>query len=703
LSLEPQPAWELGSATAGKPGFRSVSSARTMFLSCLLLPQEMNGEFQFLLCDRCHSQVLDPILLPCLHNLCSQCHEENKPIGLCIICGTPYSHSAEIPKNPDHVFFANLQFKFSPYQKVTGNQRLVCENCAKDPVWNSNQKSQTLPFLFPSLYCKQYNQSMCTICALLDSEHMGQLCNISQEIQCRQDELQNMSVELKEKKNAYDKSYSSHEELVRNMVRLRNETQELIQQKIEEMIQILQEKGEGYLAEVEAHHNHQVQEVKKKLQEMDGVFQRITSSQRLVEKLHLYVSGQEVLEIHPFLRKSMMELRRKQPSTAEGVKVKNFLETKSQLQNLLERVTNNKGKVLQSGLPFLTIGISVTKQHSYSASPSSDRFSRTRGRNFSSSEKQQIPPLAGSDPACSLTLPHPVTSHFAPPHNTLSGCLLVLTTQSLGISCILNFVEKHVQVHRFHSSTWTKDVSLFIAAGNSLHLVVLGDKGTVFHVMISYQENSRERVSVFGMDEILQYLSSLQMPILVGYKLWSMDIPALLDALQEINKELQFEEPILGFSDALPLIREKFPDISKYTLKNLDRKYLCGKLDHTNTSNCVRILMKLCTRYEINKEFSRIRLIACSSFRCYSSLQLLLRERVLSVPSVQTLALHNISLDTLQCIYLSDPKKGLKKLCRHLNTNHIFVQYFLLQSMSTIYGNMCRVFGGISNILLIYL
>uniref|UniRef100_A0A8C5RWV6 PML-like coiled-coil domain-containing protein n=1 Tax=Laticauda laticaudata TaxID=8630 RepID=A0A8C5RWV6_LATLA len=337
----------------------------TMFLSCLLLPQEMNGEFQFLLCDRCHSQVLDPILLPCLHNLCSQCHEENKPIGLCIICGTPYSHSAEIPKNPDHVFFANLQFKFSPYQKVTGNQRLVCENCETEVKFlssliSSNQKSQTLPFLFPSLYCKQYNQSMCTICALLDSEHMGQLCNISQEIQCRQDELQNMSVELKEKKNAYDKSYSSHEELVRNMVRLRNETQELIQQKIEEMIQILQEKGEGYLAEVEAHHNHQVQEVKKKLQEMDGVFQRITSSQRLVEKLHLYVSGQEVLEIHPFLRKSMMELRRKQPSTAEGVKVKNFLETKSQLQNLLERVTNNKGKVLQSGLPFLTIGISVT-------------------------------------------------------------------------------------------------------------------------------------------------------------------------------------------------------------------------------------------------------------------------------------------------------------------------------------------------------
>lgn len=186
---------------------------------------------------------------------------------------------------------------------------------------------------------------MCAICAVLDNKHMGQHCDISQEIQCRQNELQNMSTELKEKKNAYNENYGSLEELVRNMEQLKNETQELIQQKIEEMIQMLREKGRGFLADVEAHHNHQVQDVKKKLQEMDGVVQRITSSQRLVEKLHIYASGQEVLEMHPFLKKSMMELRRKQPSTVEGIEVRNFLGTKRQLQDLLERVTKDKGKV----------------------------------------------------------------------------------------------------------------------------------------------------------------------------------------------------------------------------------------------------------------------------------------------------------------------------------------------------------------------
>lgn len=203
-----------------------------------------------------------------------------------------------------------------------------------------------MPFFSPSLYCKQCNQSMCAICAVLDNKHMGQHCDISQEIQCRQNELQNMSAELKEKKNAYELNYGSLEELAGNMERLRNETRELIQKKIEEMIQRLREKGEGFLAEVEAHHDRQVQDVKKKLQEMDGVAQRITSSQRLVEKLHMYASGQEVLEMHPFVKKSMMELRRKQPSTAEGIEVRNFRETKSQLQDLLERVTIDRGKVL---------------------------------------------------------------------------------------------------------------------------------------------------------------------------------------------------------------------------------------------------------------------------------------------------------------------------------------------------------------------
>uniref|UniRef100_A0A8C6XXZ0 B box-type domain-containing protein n=1 Tax=Naja naja TaxID=35670 RepID=A0A8C6XXZ0_NAJNA len=685
--------------------FLSSCIHSTMFLSCLLLLQEMCDEFQFLLCDRCHAEVSNPKLLPCLHNLCSQCREENKPIGLCIICGTPFSQSAKIPENQDNTFFANLHFKFNLYQKVTRNQHLVCDNCEiKAEFWCStceeflclacfrshqrylkkeNHEARSLKDLrvesykeffstirrnntmfcskmghstqMISLYCRQCNQSMCTICALLDSEHMGQHCDISSEIQSRQEELQNTSMELKEKQDTYNKSYSSHEERMRKIEQSRNETRELIQQQIEKMIQILREKGEGYLAEVEAHHDQQVQDVKKNLQEIEGVFQRITSSQRLVEKMHLYASGQEVLEIQPFL-----------------ATVHNGAETEAATysrENQSEKLPRNQ------------------EQPSNFARKSDKRQSPSLKRKYIEMETntechlnivkmEEIIEEEWNNPGTSYesTRGPCITGYQGGLKETSDDALLVANecSSELGnvtTSCILIFVEKHVQVHHFHPSTWTNGVSLFIAAGNSLHLAVLGEKGAIFDVKISYQENSRERVSVFGMDELLQYLSSLQFPILVGYKLWSMKISALLDALQKIDKEQQFEASMLGFLDALSLIREKFPDVSKYTLKKVHRKYMGGELDDTSANGCVRILSDLCTSSEINKEFLRMPLIACSSFRCFSSLQPLLRERVLSLPSVQTLALHNISLDKLQFTYKCDPEKGLEKLCRLLNAS----------------------------------
>uniref|UniRef100_A0A8C6XY61 B box-type domain-containing protein n=1 Tax=Naja naja TaxID=35670 RepID=A0A8C6XY61_NAJNA len=666
--------------------FLSSCIHSTMFLSCLLLLQEMCDEFQFLLCDRCHAEVSNPKLLPCLHNLCSQCREENKPIGLCIICGTPFSQSAKIPENQDNTFFANLHFKFNLYQKVTRNQHLVCDNCEiKAEFWCStceeflclacfrshqrylkkenhearslkdlrvesykeffstirrnntmfcSKMGHTLPFLFPSLYCRQCNQSMCTICALLDSEHMGQHCDISSEIQSRQEELQNTSMELKEKQDTYNKSYSSHEERMRKIEQSRNETRELIQQQIEKMIQILREKGEGYLAEVEAHHDQQVQDVKKNLQEIEGVFQRITSSQRLVEKMHLYASGQEVLEIQPFLATVHNGAETEAATYSRENQSEKLPRNQEQPSNFARK--SDKRQSLQSPGKAVPTMASPTQQPG--REPFAKKFS-SKTHNWRE-ERHKL-------------------------HLWLwtAGCFCKLT------SCILIFVEKHVQVHHFHPSTWTNGVSLFIAAGNSLHLAVLGEKGAIFDVKISYQENSRERVSVFGMDELLQYLSSLQFPILVGYKLWSMKISALLDALQKIDKEQQFEASMLGFLDALSLIREKFPDVSKYTLKKVHRKYMGGELDDTSANGCVRILSDLCTSSEINKEFLRMPLIACSSFRCFSSLQPLLRERVLSLPSVQTLALHNISLDKLQFTYKCDPEKGLEKLCRLLNAS----------------------------------
>lgn len=112
----------------------------------------MNEELQFLLCDRCHSEVPHPKLLLCFHNLCSPCLEK-KPPDLCVICGTPYVHLAETPEKQDNVFFANLQVNFDLYQKVTGSKESVCNKCRKEAkFWCFRCKE------FLCLSCFQFHQ-----------------------------------------------------------------------------------------------------------------------------------------------------------------------------------------------------------------------------------------------------------------------------------------------------------------------------------------------------------------------------------------------------------------------------------------------------------------------------------------------------------------------------------------------------------------
>ncbi|KAM3828109.1 protein PML-like [Vipera latastei] len=729
---------------------------------------EMNEEFQFLLCDRCHSKVSHPKLLPCLHNLCSLCLEK-KPIELCAICGTPYFHLAETSEKQDNVFFANLQLNFDLYQKVTGNKESVCNNCkAEAEFWcftckeflcltcfRSHQRylkkeshearplkdfqlESCVDFLSTirkpntmfcskeghniqilSLYCKQCSQPMCAICTLLDSRHLGQHCDISQEIACKQEELQNMSVELREKKNAYNKTYSRLEELVRNMEQSRNNMKELIQQQIEQMIQTLQEKGKGFLAEVEAHHNHQLQEVNKMLQETDGVAQRITSSQRLVEKLQLYASGQEVLEMYPFLRMSMVDLKKKEPSAVKGIEVRTYLEIKAQLQNLLQRVTKD-----QEAEPAKAQTESATTQ----TEPQEDLLGRsllkrqsTEGEANTGSHLKiiKIEPLTEEewnastvDSYSCLTMDEPGTSYGSTrDHSGSEGGLNKNPDDSLEFadsgsdesdleedsSMNLSSEEEYTDDETGASvlplginptspvdqkspmkypSSKSEDLSLEskiiffdlkVLPGNILHLVALGEHMPPFSVMISHPRNTGDKVCMNGMNEFLKYLSTLHRPIFVGYKLWSMELPALLDALRKIDKEKQFEDSIFGFLDVLPFFTEKLPENLNYILKKLDKMYLQGQPDCTSTGECARALKDLCTDFKIKPETQKEQIIACSSFRCYSSLQPLQQKKVLSRPSMQTLALHNISLPDLQSTYQRDPENGLTRLCRRLN------------------------------------
>ncbi|CAM4526333.1 unnamed protein product [Lepidochelys kempii] len=90
----------------------------------------MEEEFHFLLCQGCQKEPRNHKLLFCLHNLCTNCLEVNKPMGQCTICHTPIPQTSGIP-DQHNLLFANLQAKLSTYQITIKGSDLVCDNCGQ--------------------------------------------------------------------------------------------------------------------------------------------------------------------------------------------------------------------------------------------------------------------------------------------------------------------------------------------------------------------------------------------------------------------------------------------------------------------------------------------------------------------------------------------------------------------------------------------
>ncbi|XP_053127648.1 protein PML-like isoform X2 [Hemicordylus capensis] len=704
--------------------------------------QEMDKEFQFLLCEGCQKEVKCPKLISCLHNLCAECLES---ISSCPICETPHSQNAETPAQ-DNWLFANLQAKLSIYRRITSGQDLMCDNCKKEAsFWCSDCEEflcsscfefhqrylkresheakalkdlraeslneclagiRKLSIMFCSkgshnnqilsIYCPDCRKCMCCTCALLDSKHSGQHCDIQSEIQRRKNELQSMSTELKEKKSSYEETHGSLQQLVESMEEVRNETAKQIQQKVEEMVRVVQEKGKKLLAEVEDQHRQQVQNVEEKLQHLEGVLQRMASSERMVEKMRLYASDQEVMDMHLFIKESLKELQKKQlPAINFQIQIQNFAEVKTQLQALFERVTKDKEAVpdrseeaskqkhsvnspakrkMQEGTAVQTLpkvfktdpgdsegkksasqaSCSPLEQPGTSAASASARSSgEVTGDNAQGSPIHFSQSLESDDPICLGSCSDEEDSN-----DESAGSSFLEGTE--------NWLEELNTPEELDSENGDLvffDVKLL---SEIIHLVAFSGTSCF---SIKFQEDMKNNFCEIGLEDFLQHLQFFQKPILVGYDLWSMDLPALVNALEAVNKGEFFEASICGFLDALPLIKEKHPKIPSYKLEHLANNYLGRDWGATHARECAETVKHLCDVLDVfSPPTERKPVILYSSLRCYASLQPLLRMKLLSRPSLQTLALQNVSLSTLQSVYHEDPENGLKKLCRYLKS-----------------------------------
>ncbi|XP_074955937.1 protein PML-like isoform X1 [Phalacrocorax aristotelis] len=358
----------------------------------------LGDDFQFILCEGCQQESSKLKLLTCLHTFCLDCLSKNKAAGQCPVCQTAIPQASGIP-NTDNLLFTSLQARLKVYKKIADGVDLLCNNCKKAGefwcseceefictkcfevhqrylkresheakrvldirAWSAKEflegtrKTSNLSCSNPmhkgqtvSIYCNKCEKALCCSCALLDSQHTP-FCDIHSETQRRQEELGTISQELKQKRSNFEATYAALQDEATRLEQAQREMRELIQQRVEQLVQLIRQEEEELLGLVEARQEQGQRDLARELQHVEGVLRRMEAGERLVEKMSLYATEQEVMDMQPFIRNSLKELQWLQPPVAgDRAQPGNFAECRAKLEALVERVTRHPASLPAAG------------------------------------------------------------------------------------------------------------------------------------------------------------------------------------------------------------------------------------------------------------------------------------------------------------------------------------------------------------------
>ncbi|XP_069338034.1 protein PML isoform X1 [Eulemur rufifrons] len=734
--------------------------------------EEQEEEFQFLHCQRCKVEAKCPKLLPCLHTLCSGCLEA--PVTKCPICQEPWPPGTDLLPL-DNVFFESLQRRLSVYRQVMDAravcirckeladfwcfecEQLLCARCFEAHQWflkhearplaelrsksvhefldgtrksnnifcsNPNHRTPTLT----SIYCRGCCKPLCCSCALLDSDHSALKCDISSEIQQRQEELEAMTQALQEQDGAFATVHAQLSASIGQLARARADTEELIQARVRQMVALVLAEERELLESVNERYQRDYEKLASRLSSLDAVLQRIRTGGALVQRMKRYASDQEVLDMHSFLREALCRLRREEPQNLQAaVRTDGFDEFRTRLQDLVSSITQRTDAVLsRRASPEANStrrdSSDIESEVSDTATPQKRKSCQTqcpRKLIKMESEEEKEARLALSSPeqprpSTSKAVSPPRLDGLPNPRSPLRGTDFNLPNSNHATSSPGEAEERVVVISSSedsdaeHSSSREQDDSSSESSdlqleGSSLRVLDANlddlqaeDRPLVFFdlkidnetqkisQLAAVNRESKFRVVIepeaffsiyskavsleVGLQHFICFLSSMRRPILVCYKLWGPDLLSFFWALEDINRLWEFQEAISGFLAALPLIQKCVPGASSFKLKNLAKTYLARNMSERSAMATVLAMRDLCHLLEVSPGPQLAQHIyPFSNLQCFVSLQPLVQASMLTRAEARLLALHNVSFLELLRAYRQDPQGGLKRYSCYLS------------------------------------
>ncbi|NWH42075.1 PML protein, partial [Chloropsis hardwickii] len=373
---EPEPAPEPGPA-ASTP---APASPR-----CPPAEEEDEGEddededFQFLRCDGCGQDSAQPRLLGCLHTLCPACLSDTKQCPRC--------RAATAAPATDNLLFSNLRGRLQLWRQIRSAggpgcsrcraeaalvwcsdcEEFFCGRCLDEHQWWHKRKAHRLRRLEElrarsvreflqdtrascslfcssashpeesrvcSIYCPRCERALCCPCALLDTRH-APFRDLRAESRRRQAELGSLREDLRRLRGAFEAGLAR----LRSEAARRDEQRERLRERVRASAERLQElvrrEAEELRALLEARPERGRSALAEELRGAEGALLRLEAAESLVERLGRYGGEQELMDMQPFVKAALLELRRlRPPEPPELREPPDFAECRARLRAL---------------------------------------------------------------------------------------------------------------------------------------------------------------------------------------------------------------------------------------------------------------------------------------------------------------------------------------------------------------------------------